>query len=425
MNRIAPLLAPFLAAVALHLPQGLTADFTSEANARIEELRKRNARITLRDEDGEPIVGATMRIRMQRHTFPFGCSFCEIRLDNENYRRTFVENFNWATPDEFAKWDLCEPRQGVLQYDVLDRVVDFCTDNGIKLRGHSIFWEDPYYNADWTRGLYGEQMLQAVNNRLDSVVPRYRGRFLHWDVNNEILTSDFIEPRLGSWVLPWMFKRAKELDPQCQLFTNEYGLLDSGWKIDEQIELVRWLQSEGAPVDGIGAQAHFYANAIDGEEIYYRIERLAVLHLPIWVTELDVSDPDENRRAAKLEEFLRSAYSHRNVQGIILWGHWAGCIWRGPDAALWNLDWSINAAGRRWRSLVFGEWWTNVDAVTDSNGTISFRGFHGEYRLEVDLPGGPQRTRLFTLGNDSPQELQLGYTFSPDTNGGADGFLLR
>jgi len=40
--------------------------------------------------------------------------------------------------------------------------------------------------------------MKAIDARLESVVPHFRGKFLHWDVNNEMLHGDFFKSRLES-----------------------------------------------------------------------------------------------------------------------------------------------------------------------------------------------------------------------------------
>lgn len=81
-------------------------------------------------------------------------------------------------------------------------------------------------------------------------------------------------------------------------------------------------------------------------------------------------------------------FSHSSVEGIVLWGFWAGSHWRAPDAALVAMGWTVNAAGRRFEALM-AEWWSNETIQTDAAGIASSRVFHGSYRITVDAPGSP------------------------------------
>jgi hypothetical protein len=63
-----------------------------------------------------------------------------------------------------------------------------------------------------------------------------------------------------------------------------------------------------------------------------------------------------------------------------MWGFWEGRHWR-PEAALYRRDWSLKPAAKAWEDLVFGEWWTNVDASVDEHGRATVRGFKGDYEV--------------------------------------------
>ena len=39
----------------------------------------------------------------------------------------------------------------------------------------------------------------------------------------------------------------------------------------------------------------------------------------LWITEFDVDNPDVSGRAEDVHDFIRSAYSHPNVDALILW----------------------------------------------------------------------------------------------------------
>jgi len=42
------------------------------------------------------------------------------------------------------------------------------------------------WQPSWLKGLTGDALMKAIDARLESVVPHFRGKFLHWDVNNEM-----------------------------------------------------------------------------------------------------------------------------------------------------------------------------------------------------------------------------------------------
>jgi hypothetical protein len=101
-------------------------------------------------------------------------------------------------------------------------------------------------------------------------------------------------------------------------------------------------------------------------------------------------------RADNLEMLYRIAFSKPAVEGVLMWGFWAGSHWRGSNAAIVDLNWTLNDAGRRYQSLL-AEWTTITNGTTGADGTYDFRGFHGSYDITLTSPGGNPTLRRFRL----------------------------
>ena len=67
--------------------------------------------------------------------------------------------------------------------------------------------------------------------------------------------------------------------------------------------------------------------------IQHRLDQLSEVGLPLWITELDISEPDSETKADLLENVMRIYFSHPAVEGVILWGFWDQRHWR-PEAAI-------------------------------------------------------------------------------------------
>jgi hypothetical protein len=90
------------------------------------------------------------------------------------------------------------------------------------------------------------------------------------------------------------------------------------------------------------------------------------------------------------------AFSKQAVEGILMWGFWAGSHWRGSNAAIVDLNWTLNEAGQRYQSLMT-EWTTVTNETANGNGVFDFRGFHGNYDITLTPPGGEPTLRRLTL----------------------------
>ena len=195
--------------------------------------------------------------------------------------------------------------------------------------------------------------------------------------------------------------------PSAKIFVNNN--ITTIREADEYKDMISRLLSQGVSIDGIGVHGHFDEIA-DRNVIRYILDKLSAFNIPIWITEYDSNTSDENKRADNLENLYRIAFGHPSVEGIVMWGFWEGVHWRGQNGAILNLDWTPNAAGRRFESLM-KEWTTNTSGNTDKNGNYNFRGFHGGYRITVTVPGKGQFNKSLTL---TPNKDSLNYKFVID-----------
>ncbi|OEL24958.1 Anti-sigma-I factor RsgI6 [Dichanthelium oligosanthes] len=238
--------------------------------------------------------------------------------------------------------------------------------------------------------------MEAVEERVRGLLGRYAGRFPHYDVNNEMLHGRFFRDHLGDGVAALMFREAARLDPGAALFVNDYNVEcgnDPNATPEKYVELIRELQRGGAQVGGIGLQGHV-TNPV-GEVICDALDKLfAATDLPVWITELDVCEPDDALRADDLEVVLREAFAHPAVQGVMFWGFMQGHMWR-QDAALVNTDGTVNNAGQRFIDLR-REWTSDARGRLDGDGQFKFRGFHGTYVAQVTTATG-KMLKAFTV----------------------------
>lgn len=364
-----------------------------EANARIEQIRKRNAEIQVLDSNGAPVSQAQVAVRQKKHYFGFGSAINKNVLTNANYANFFKSNFEWAVHENESKWYANESSSGNVNYSDADQILAWTEANDIISRGHTLVWEVEQFQPSWVKSLTGTALQSALDNRLSSAVNHFKGKYVHWDVNNEMLHGSFYKDRLGASIWSYMYKRARELDSSVELFVNDYNVIeyaeDTAYK-----QQIQSLINEGAPIDGIGAQGHFGAT-VDPVSVKQRLDNLAQLGLPIWISEYDSTQPDVNLRADNLEALYRIAFSHPAVEGIMMWGFWEGSHWRA-NAHIVNNDWTLNEAGKRYQALL-KEWTTSVDGTTNSQGAYGFRGFHGMYEVTITVPGASAVTKSFEL----------------------------
>jgi endo-1,4-beta-xylanase len=358
------------------------------ANADIDTYRERDLIVRVVDQDGSEVTNAQVAIEQQNRDFRFGSAVSVFQLGNANYRQFFLDHFNMATPENAWKWPQIEFAQGSANYTNADQFFNFCIDNDIRIHGHNVVWSVEERVPQWVRNLQTPQEVQAaVDNRVAAMVGRYGGLVDAWDVNNEMLHGSFFQDRLGQQFRAQLFADVAAVDPFPGLFVNDFNIITEFSRLNDYIQQIQGLLNQGAPVTGIGVQGH-YGQPVQPDDLRSKLDTLAQFGLPIRVTEYDYArdGASDLERADSLEAMYRVAFSHPAVEAISLWGFWAGAHWRGEDAALVELDWTVNPVGERLGQLL-DEWWTNESGFVDPSGEYRLRAFHGTHRVTVSAPG--------------------------------------
>lgn len=379
------------------------APWRAEAAARIEQHRKGDLTVVVLGPDGEPIPGATVELNMTRHAFGFGtCLRPQEILDEgeneEQFRRHLLANFNTAVYEGEMKWVRMDRGTEKDKQRLIQRVsdsLDWLDEHGFEVRGHTMVW------PGWGSGRWhyspprlkpiadagdSETLAREVEQRIRHVGTLYAGRVTEWDVINEAVRNHQIIDVVGRDAMIDWFKWARESDPSAELYYNENTIL-SGGAVDtkarqQAMENLRFLIDGGAPVQGIGMQCHFGSTLVGMEKMKTILDEFAATGMRLTVTEFDVAIPDEEVQADYLRDFYTMAFSHPAMDAILMWGFWEKRHWK-PEAAMFRADWSPKPMVGAYRDLLFNQWWTREQVLTDDKGTAQIRGFHGDYAVTV------------------------------------------
>ena len=372
------------------------ARWRKDALERIEKIRTAPVEIVVTDEAGKPLKGAEVVIAMRRSAFVWGTAVNESALASDDsismiYKARLKEYFNTAVIENGFKaagwaWDQKMKMNTLKAFWWLE-------ENGFRQRGHNLVWPGWKFNPRMTRmmaekdpGVFRNYLMAQFYERMAVT----EGKVIAWDVVNELMhEKDFFRylPENES-VVEW-FRLAHELDPDAQLFINEYGMLNgaqSPQNIREYLAKIDTLCSMGAPVQAIGIQGHVGAQPRSPQQVLSDLDMFIDAGLPVQITEFDVDTEDEQLQADYTRDFLIAAYSHPVVTGVNLWGFWEGHQWK-PAAAMFRKDWSEKPNAVVWRELVKGQWNTRDEGKTDRSGTFLSRGHLGEYTLVVTYRG--------------------------------------
>ncbi|KAK2982320.1 hypothetical protein RJ640_009017, partial [Escallonia rubra] len=288
------------------------------------EVRKRKVRLQVSDKQGKKIQGAQITIEEKKPEFQIGCAVAAPIINTTGYQDWFVsKGFSVSVFNNEMKWYYNEKLPGTENYTVPDAMLAFFEKHGVAVRGHCVHWDLERQNMPWTKALPNKELWDALWRRMDSVMTRYAGKVIAWDVVNENVHFHYLEDRLGPNTSDMLYKRAAELDPKATLFLNEFKTLEYPEDMPlipsryiEKLDEIRSFPGLENKVIALGLQAHFnsYPNLP-----YVRacLDVLGETRMPIWLTEFDIGKGPN--QAGYLEEVMREVYSHPAVEGIMLW----------------------------------------------------------------------------------------------------------
>ncbi len=118
---------------------------------------------------------------------------------------------------------------------------------------------------------------------------------------------------------------------------------------------------------------------------------------------------DETLQADYLERFLTVLYSHPNADGVNFWG-FGPHTWQ-RNIGLLDDEYEPRPAFHVLDRLVNQDWLTREQLETNRFGETRLTGFHGGYRVAVRLADGREAEVEFSLGPDTPDQLELALPF--------------
>ncbi|XP_042426046.1 endo-1,4-beta-xylanase 5-like [Zingiber officinale] len=372
----------------------------------IDKVRKKSVVVRVVDGEGKAVPGASVSIQQVRPGFPFGCAIASTILNNPAYQNWFSSRFTVTTFENEMKWYATETSPGKEDYSAADAMLAFTKQHGIAVRGHNVLWDDPQTQMGWVKSLSAQQLRDAAQRRLNSVVSRYKGQVIAWDVVNENMHGSFFEDKLGADASSIFYQKVREVDPNALLFLNEYNTLE--YPGDLTVTPAKYLEKlqrieayTNHPGLAIGLESHF--GKPDLAYMRAALDTLARANRSIWLTEVDVHNGTE--RARDLEGVLREGYSHPAVKGIVMWSAWHpnGCY----RMCLTDNNFKNLPAGDVVDKLI-AEWKSgDVVGKTAADGSFRARLFHGDYEISISQSSGKSSSVQSFKVADSPHRIRL------------------
>jgi endo-1,4-beta-xylanase len=401
------------------------------ARAGIDADRKAPVSIQITDARGSAVKGAIVSLRQTSSPFNWATSVQPSDIvggprqppsltaqQRQRYRKAIKENFNSASMQNELKWPDWE---GDKVTPI--RALEWFAANGLRTRGHNLIWPndtpdnllpDDVRNPATPAAMVSKRALDHI----DELAGGLKGQMPEWDVVNEPYSNPYLTAlialppniaqsngKIGNSTIPDWFKRARAADPGAKLFLNEFAIFERAEPVkrDYTKALVKYIQTRGAPIDGIGFQAHYATSGPVFCDMAETIEAFDPLVKYFSATEFDSITLDEKMQADVLEDVATFVFGSPKFTTFQIWGFWDGNQDDG-NGPLYTRNFKLKPAGAAWQRLTQQTWRTNARGITNANGKLTIRAFLGQYKVTVFACG---KYTTFDRGLSAPASFTL------------------
>lgn len=246
----------------------------------------------------------------------------------------------------------------LINEEILQKVLKLASDNGLKLRGHTLVWHSQTpewffhkdYNVDKSlvsKDVMRQRMESYIKKVLTYCQENYPGVVYAWDVVNEAVNDDGTMRTSSNWYKVYgdagyvtdafTFAR-KYADKDVKLFLNDYNEYAAA-KRDRIYQVVKDLYDKGL-CDGVGMQAHYSMTSPTIAAVKVAIQKYNQIDpgkIEIQLTELDIHNTfrtaaDQKSVATKYQSLFNMLVDSRrnqkiNITGVTFWGLTDGDSW--------------------------------------------------------------------------------------------------
>lgn len=208
-----------------------------------------------------------------------------------------LQHFNSLVGENVMKHENIHPADGQYDFAGADSLVAFAQAHNMELIGHCLVWHSqtaPWYFVD-SAGVEvsKEVLLNRIREHIRTVAGRYKGKIKGWDVCNEVIEDDGSLRQspfgriCGYDFIYEAFKVAHEVDPDAELYLNDYGMTNPGRR-SGYLALIDSLRQRGLRVDAMGLQGHMGIDYPDSAAVEQTIADFEEIGMPVMITEWDM-----------------------------------------------------------------------------------------------------------------------------------------
>lgn len=232
--------------------------------------------------------------------FFIGTALNEVLITGRDSSSIQVINthFNAVVAENCMKSMFLQPREGVFDFSLADKFIQFGEKHGHFITGHTLVWHSQapswFFTDSQGKDVTRDVLIERMRTHITTVVTHFKGKVKGWDVVNEAVMDDgsFRKSKfydiIGEDFIQLAFEFAHEADPDAELYYNDFSMAEPG-KRNGVVNMVKKLQERGVRLDGIGMQCHIGLDYPSVNEFEKSIEAFAALGVKVMITEMDVT----------------------------------------------------------------------------------------------------------------------------------------
>ena len=148
-----------------------------------------------------------------------------------------AREFNSVTAENAMKWGVIRPDGVHWQWERADRLVEFANRHEMDVVGHTLVWHSQVPNGIFVdadrKPVSRDALLATMQEHIEGLVGRYKGRVWAWDVVNEAIDEGKGWRRspwfniIGEDFMERAFRFAHAVDRKAKLLYNDYNMDNS------------------------------------------------------------------------------------------------------------------------------------------------------------------------------------------------------
>lgn len=354
-----------------------------DAYNRINTHRKADLDIRVVDQNGDPVEGAEISVKLKSNDFKFGgiCNVMDLTDASGNLSAEGATSNDWQriVTNLFNAVGLNNGFKPKItgQHKYIPGFLSWANAHSLPVRGHTLMWPGGGTVADLDSGVpgvdYGDHLSNAntsdyahynvlgavdiyknstrgpadkaaLKAEVDGEIAEWASQWdvYEWDVMNEVVGNTLLQEILGYEQMAEWFKIAEsnKVSAGTGLLINEYKIISADYTDgDEQYdsrkatytERINSVITNGGPITGIGFQSRYKYGHIDPAIVCSRLDDFATFYpdMTFSGTEFEIMDGQltggtnyvysEFTRAQMTEEIMTVYFSHDQVKALNAW----------------------------------------------------------------------------------------------------------